>query len=835
MLLFLFSFLSTSFVDNYGVEFDSEMMETLLSTPSSLTEYTVPAPCTTISGGTYETSSFRACRTAIKKLDFAQNSQLSVINSYLLQSSSIESINFSNCKLIKTLPSYFCSHCAKLTTLILPPNIESIGYAAFRSTSSLDKIEFPISLKTLYSYAFQHSKLTYITIPYESKLESLYNDCLSSVHSKSFFLPENFKTFAGASFVHSLITNITIHPKNTHFTFDGKALFNKDKTALFFTVEELEEITYPSSLKNIFASAIRSTNLKTITFSGPIESIDDYGIAQNNNLISFDFPEGISVIPSYAMRYCKTLETVTFPNSVTTISKYAFDGCTMLQNIILHEGIATIETGAFQECISLLTLDLPASLVTLEAGVFTKCSNLEINGTRNKNIAITDGMLFVNEKKQLNEYFGENKTIKIPSYCTILGKSAFVGTPVEEVSFAGTNKLVIQESVFFETNLKKITFPSSLSSLGQSCFESCTKLLSIDLSNTQVTSIPPRCFYECNEMTAFIPPKLLKVIDEYSFYSCSSLLSFDFTKTAIYNISNYAFQFSNLKENEVQFPSTLKYLGYSSFEYCQIQTLKLDQTAVTLIPLRAFAVNQKLTTLLFNNNNLQEIGDEAFYGCIGLVSFQLPYSVITLDPKCFYGCTSLKSVHFSTNCLLETVRGQAFGNCPLLETIDIPENDKKFKFKNYMLFDASMKSIFLYLSSNPSAICLVPALVEEIQQYAFEDCSNIQQLFIADGVLTTIGHMAFKGCSKLSLIYLPSTLSNIGTESFQGCESLKCGSVFLDGNNETIKSELISMGKLKEEVFSTNCYKHQFSCICRHIRLEKPMLFMVIILLGVNE
>ena len=818
--------LSNCAEDKDGVEFD-ENFQTLISTPPSLEEYTVPASCTTILGGSIETSSFRASRNSIKRVDFEENSVLTTIEDSVFEQSSIEVLNFSNCELLKSLPLYFCNFCYQLKTLILPPNVETIGGFCFRFTTALKYVKFPVSLKQVSSFGFQWSGLSTIDIPYDSKLEILSGDCFAFVKATSFYLPKTFTTYGGACFLSSSITNITIHESNNLFSFDNTILYNKEKTIVYYAISGVKEVSLPSTVKTIIASAFRSTTLESITFNGPVESIGIFSFAAITTLKTFAFPNGTKIIPRDAMMSCTRLETVTFPSSAVSIESEAFKDCKSLKNIFLHEGITTIKTGAFSGCSSLFTLDLPASLTNLESGVFTGCTNLEINGKRNTNIKIFNQMLFVKQKTQLNEYFGENPTIQIPSFCSIIGNSAFVSTVVEHVSFESprTLSLSIEESAFAKTNLISITFPSGLTSIGIKCFSGCSKLQSIDLKLTQITQIPANCFHSCTALTTFLTPSQLNKIDEYAFYQCTSLNTFDFMLTSISSIGNYAFTYANFQNSKIEFPSSLATLGYSSFEGTQMNELILTNSQVSVIPLRCFALNKNLNSLQFNTNKLERIEDEAFEGCISLNSFTLPQSLQNLDQRSFYGCTNLEIVHFPSNSMLEVVRGQAFGNCPNLVNLDIPGDDTKFKFRNYILFDAPMTSIFLYLPSNPSSICVVPALVNNIKQYAFEDCVSLQQVIISYGVLTTIGNMAFKGCTKLSFIYLPSTLTSIGSQSFQGCTSLGCGSVIIDGNNNSIKEDLQNIGGMSSIVFSTACYKHAFSCICYRSLFSQHYLF----------
>ena len=60
---------------------------------------------------------------------------------------------------------------------------------------------------------------------------------------------------------------------------------------------------------------------------------------------------------------------------------------------------------------------------------------------------------------------------------------------------------------------------------------------------------------------------------------------------------------------------------------------------------------------------------------------------------------------------------------------------------------------------------------DEIGAYAFKGCSGLTSLTLPSGV-TSIGHSAFSGCSGLTSLTLPSGVTSIGTSTFSGCSGL---------------------------------------------------------------
>ena len=65
----------------------------------------------------------------------------------------------------------------------------------------------------------------------------------------------------------------------------------------------------------------------------------------------------------------------------------------------------------------------------------------------------------------------------------------------------------------------------------------------------------------------------------------------------------------------------------------------------------------------------------------------------------------------------------------------------------------------------------IPSSVTEIGNWAFFGCSGLTSLTIPSGV-TSIGEGTFYGCSGLTSLTIPSGVTSIGSEAFRGCRGL---------------------------------------------------------------
>ena len=65
----------------------------------------------------------------------------------------------------------------------------------------------------------------------------------------------------------------------------------------------------------------------------------------------------------------------------------------------------------------------------------------------------------------------------------------------------------------------------------------------------------------------------------------------------------------------------------------------------------------------------------------------------------------------------------------------------------------------------------LPSSVTEIGDWAFWGCSGLTSLTLPSNV-TSIGELAFLGCSGLTSLTLPSSVTSIGNSAFSGCSGL---------------------------------------------------------------
>jgi len=153
--------------------------------------------------------------------------------------------------------------------------------------------------------------------------------------------------------------------------------------------------------------------------------------------------------------------------------------------------ITTLETIgelAFSGASKLETITIPTSVTTIEESAF--------NGTT-----------------KLTAFDAKN--------VTTIGKSAFMGSGIENVTF---NSVEIIERLAFQncSKLTSVTIPTTLTTLGDQVFYNCSKLETVTFDTpTQLTTIPANTFANCEMLASIVIPEGIVTIANGAFNSAA--------------------------------------------------------------------------------------------------------------------------------------------------------------------------------------------------------------------------------------------------------------------------------------------------------------------------
>ena len=241
-------------------------------------------------------------------------------------------------------------------------------------------------------------------------------------------------------------------------------------------------------------------------------------------------------------------------------------------------------------------------------------------------------------------------------------------------------------------------------------------------------------------------------IEESAFSGCRSLASIIIPEGVTYIGEFVFFECDNLKT--VKLPHSLKEMGKGIFSTCGIETIEIPRQ-ITKIPEHCFRNSGPYLKEITLHEGITEIGQYAFFDCVGLNSPVLPNSVKTIGEHAFCYC---KFESISMPAELEFLGERAFYQCTYLKNINIPNGVKTIY--EYTFYECGwLVSVSL------------PESLEEIEANAFDDCWTLTTINWPKN-LKSIGERAFYGC-YFSELTLPDKLETIGTSAFSGCQELK--------------------------------------------------------------
>ena len=223
----------------------------------------------------------------------------------------------------------------------------------------------------------------------------------------------------------------------------------------------------------------------------------------------------------------------------------------------------------------------------------------------------------------------------------------------------------IADYTFYYSSLWTVSFPETLTTIGNNAFTWSQNLKSVKLPEA-VTTIGKGAFASCGRLTSVTLPTTLTEIGDYAFRYCTWLPSISLPET-ITALGKYAFEGCE-KLTEVDFPTNLATIGNGAFSKCTgLTSVSLPETVVEVCD-STFTGCTALASITLPDN-LTAIGECAFAGCKKLTEVKLPENVSTIGAKAYIDCTAITSVELGPK--ITKIGEQAFRNCDKVVSITL--------------------------------------------------------------------------------------------------------------------------------------------------------------------
>ena len=714
---------------------------------------------------------------------------------------------------------------AKVTTVILGDGVTYIPEALCQSMFSLTSVDIPNSVTSIGEEAFANcSSLASITLP----------DNLTSIGERAFYNCTSLESIT----IPDSVTNIEDYAfercTSICSVYIGKNVVNIGEGAF--------DCCY--ALKNCTWNATKCGDFLPYNKS-PFSHI-------SSQITSFTFGEAVEIIPANLCNRMYKLQSIEIPNSVTIIGDSAFYYCNTLTSVKISNSITSIGDCAFNRCEELTSITIPSSVTSIGAKAFTSLNLEEIYCYPITPPAVDSTSFYCNystatlyvpcDSKEVYEehpIFGEFEKIRgidgcgeyvtthiydticqgevyefggclydatgtytstidlIPTYLylTVLPSPTVTITVEANDSYiwhdevyteSGEYKYVTvaangcdsievlyltiipsdnpditrEQQIFYTSSDGNIVNPTNPNGFGaniiSNTYENGQGIITFD---GPVTSIGQEAFYACTSLTSISIPNSVTTIGHLAFTGCSSLTSITVPKSV-----------TDIGKSQVG----ETYRG-PVFTYCPALTSIVVEEGNPIYDSRdnCNAIIQTATNTLIAGcqnttipNSVTSIGDYAFNGCSSLTSITIPNHITNIQSNPFLSCSSLATIVVESGNPIYDSRD----NCNAI--IESTTNVLLVGCQNTTIPNSvtSIGGLAFYGCSSLTVIA-IPENVTSIGSSAFDGCSSLTSITIPNSV-TSIGDYAFEWCSSLTSINIPENVTSIGENAFDGCSSL---------------------------------------------------------------
>ena len=661
------------------------------------------------------------------------------------------------------------SSISSLENLTVSEGIRTIGASAFYKCSSLKKVELPSSLQSIGENAFMDcSGLTDIVCKMETP--STLNGSVFSYSGATLYVPAGTAATYGGANGWKNFTNI-VEGDRVEVTYDN--------------------ITYVYASGGNSATVIKSATTDadlTIPSVVPgttkkVTVIDKSVFSSNSSIVNLTIPEGVETIGANAFKNCSGLKKAVLPSTLKAIGDNSFYGCKSMTEVIsgvTANNIFAINDNVFQindntspyKLYDNITVFVPmgtpsGSTVSAyqEKGGWSRFTNY-LEGKRDQ--ATVDNMTYVYltgpKTATLISSTTTEKNVTIPDSVKIdgvkygvidIGQNAFKGnTSIERVTISEKVKTIGAYAFQGCTGLKKIELPSTLTAIGEKAFDGCKSITHVCSKISTLFEINSNVF-SVYTASLYVPEGTL---DTYK------------AKNGWNNFTN------NVYTGYFVDDLTIDYLSYdclitgsgNAATKTATLTKSTTSTADVVIP-----DSVPVGSLYYRVTNIRQ---SAFSGNSKLVNITIPTYVTTIGDNTFNNCNNITNIISKIKTPF-VINKDVFSISSATLYVPVGKRDAYKATDGWSKFSTVYEGLMIekpvgemvYHCATGDKTAIMVSTTTTTTDVIIPDSFAIDNDFYK---VIAINQSVFKGKTSIVNLTLPSKLTQIGDNAFNGCKNI---------------------------------------------------------------
>ena len=704
----------------------------------------------------------------------------------------------------------------KIKSVKINSGVESIGDEAFGDCSNLASVDLGSGLKSIGAGAFYGCAITSLNIP--DSLESIGYQAFIYCPITSLIIPDSVTDIGAEAFYQCSLESVTI----------GDGVKSIGDYA-FYGCNYLTSLTIGEKVESIGIQAFLGCwHLTNVTIPDSVTSIGDLAFSGCSELADLTIPVNVASIGKGAFEACNALTSIkvasgnenysskdgvlfnqdatelviypaglngkyTIPDGVEGIGDCAFSGCTGLTSVTIPDSVTSIGEYAFYGCGNLSDV--------YYTGTEAQLNDIEINQTGND--VLSNATLHYAIKPQNGTFGNFTWTLESDGTLTISGSGL-----MDDFELTGEGDSAVSSAPWASYNyaITSVVITGGVNSIAAYAFYGCGNLKSVTIPDT-VCTIGESAFKNCAVLTDVYYDGALSQWGYISKFSGNDAL-LSTTVHAGYMIAYYANGGDSAPEEQIKNPGeaiTLsetipmregyKFLGWKAYTRTgevtyqpgDAYTVDEDIYLIAMWRVASGKCGDNVSFTLDDSGTLAISGSDAIYDYTTVVSpwhdsgeyitaITVGEGVTSIGAAAFGSLENLKSISLPSS--LEKIGDYAIAACTSLTTLTIPENVSEIGIWAFtglwslkeLNIPGSVEKISDYAFAGCNALekLTINSGTKEIGKYAFTGCTSITELTLPEG-LETVDEYAFNDCEVISTLTLPASIKSIGVSAFNNC------------------------------------------------------------------